>query len=1284
MTISNPYVGPRAFKTGEKIYGRDAELRDLLDLLIAERIVLLYSPSGAGKTSLIQAGLIPSLEEENFRLLPTARVNLQPPTTFPKDSLPNRYVLSFLLSLEEALPEEKKQPLQELAGLTVDEYLKEFPRGADDPDTAVLIFDQFEEILSLSPTDQDAKTEFFSQIGSALRNRKRWALFSMREDYVAALDPYLRFVPTRLRNTFRLDRLEVRSARQAIQQPAREAGVDFQDKAANLLADDLRRVRVQRPDGTVEDQLGQYVEPVQLQVVCYRLWENRDSAGSQIQESDVRAIGTVDTALADYYADQVTAVSRATQASQRLIREWFDRQLITEQGIRSQVLMESEKSSGLDNQAIRLLEDAHLVRAEKRGGATWFELAHDRLIEPVRRDNATWLLKHLSLLQRSADLWQRNERPDRLLLRDKDLEKAENWAAGHDAELLPVEREFLEASQEICAREERERTLAQQAIELEAEKKRAELQARLTRIISAVGALAVVLAIIAGFLAVQSNQFAHMESTQRALADANRQTAQANERTAQAASTDAFNQKETAVVAQAIEASAKGTAVAGRATAQAASTQAEFQRATAEANAAVAASRELSSLALNYLGQQSDLALLLSVAAYQTSDTLQAKSALLTGLERALSRSVVPFGPFLPPRQNSDVYAVAFSPDGQRLAWSTQDGLIYLWDVPGQKIIETLENPSTTFIYSIAFSPDGNTLATAGADNYVVLWDVTPGQPARITQPRLFAKNIVHSISYNRDGSQLALASGSQIQIWDTALRRHIITLKGHNDTVNSVSWSPDGSRLASGGDDSRVWIWDANEMMRLYQQAGGGDNNQEVELEPNSGAGTVLPRQTSPIWSVSWSLNNRLLASGAGNGTITIWNAATLQPQGEPLKGHSRAVRSLAFDRDGTTLASAGDDATILFWDLNTRTQLPPITDNTLRVNSLAFSLKGKSLLASGSFDNTVGIYEVITQLPLGQNRGINLADVKALLSGADGDVLLAGSQSGSTLVAGFSPNTGNENDLPVATQNEPTSVALSPNQSWLALGYADGSLEIRSASTGESVQPPVQTGKGPISSLAFSPDSQTLASGLCGQVSQEGNNTFCSQNNIDLWDAATGDLLKEISTEHTDSILSLAFSPDGSSLASGSKDKTIILSDLSSGQQIERFPSRHSDSVISLAFSPQNGQMLASGSLDQTLILWDATTFQPIGQALLGANGGVTSLSFAPDSKTLVSGSDTGSITLWDVDIQSWEQRACKLAGRDLNPDEWRQFFPGRAQHDICQISPSETPSPSPTPAP
>src|SRR5690349_21673629 len=116
----NPYVGPRSFQTGEKLYGRERELRDLLGLLIAERIVLLHSPSGAGKTSLVQAALIPQLQEQDFQVLPVMRVSLEPVPLAADGRAPatngasaqgastgaNRYILSLLLSLEEGLPPE--------------------------------------------------------------------------------------------------------------------------------------------------------------------------------------------------------------------------------------------------------------------------------------------------------------------------------------------------------------------------------------------------------------------------------------------------------------------------------------------------------------------------------------------------------------------------------------------------------------------------------------------------------------------------------------------------------------------------------------------------------------------------------------------------------------------------------------------------------------------------------------------------------------------------------------------------------------------------------------------------------------------------------------------------------------------------------------------------------------------------------------------------------------------------------------------------------------------------
>jgi hypothetical protein len=171
-SVTNPFIGPRSFETGERLFGRDREVRDLLHLLIAERIGLLYSPSGAGKSSLIKAALIPALEKKDFVPLPPIRVN-------------------------------QELPLGKLASFTLADYLKQrlLPsiRAAEhDP---VLLFDQFEEVLTADPTNVEPKHTFFAQLGEALSDRQLWALFAMREDYLAALDPYLVPIPNRFNDT---------------------------------------------------------------------------------------------------------------------------------------------------------------------------------------------------------------------------------------------------------------------------------------------------------------------------------------------------------------------------------------------------------------------------------------------------------------------------------------------------------------------------------------------------------------------------------------------------------------------------------------------------------------------------------------------------------------------------------------------------------------------------------------------------------------------------------------------------------------------------------------------------------------------------------------------------------------------------------------------------------------------------------------------------------------------------------------------------------------------------
>lgn len=288
----NPYVGPRALRPGEPFYGRDREVVELRDVLVARRIVLLYSPSGAGKSSLLEAGLRPKLDPTRFEVPETIRVGHEVPPSLSGLEPDNRYVLSVVLSLEEGRDEAKQLPPERLAKITLGEYFDSLiepgsiphPDASSDPQLPsepaevvqvphlCLLFDQFEELFTLDPTDYDKKEQFLDQLGLALRDRSRWALFAMREDFIARLDPYVERIPTRLETRFRLDQLGTEAARLAARLPSEAAGVPFSKEAAAKLVDDLRRIQVQRGDRVVPE-LGPYVEPVQLQVVCRELWK---------------------------------------------------------------------------------------------------------------------------------------------------------------------------------------------------------------------------------------------------------------------------------------------------------------------------------------------------------------------------------------------------------------------------------------------------------------------------------------------------------------------------------------------------------------------------------------------------------------------------------------------------------------------------------------------------------------------------------------------------------------------------------------------------------------------------------------------------------------------------------------------------------------------------------------------------------------------------------------------------------------------------------------------------
>jgi hypothetical protein len=466
----NPYVGPRAFAYNERLWGRDREIAELVDLLIAERIVLLFSPSGAGKSSLLEAGLRKALEKEAFVVLPSMRVasreaaarNGGPPQL---SASINPYMASALLCLERAMPAgeslfDSSSPLDLAAAL--DRLNGHHDASAQ----TVLIFDQFEEVLTLNPADQARKEEFFAEVGRVLRDRDRWAIFAMREEYVAALDPYLRLLPTRLATRYRLDLLGPNAALDAIREPAKLEGVDFTHQAATIVIDDLRRIRVSKPGGGgTEDALGPHIEPVQLQVVCRRIW-NALPANTRTIEADTRRMGDAQRALTDYYDETIRAIVEGQHVNERQLRAWFERELMTTQGLSTQAAQDAEETVAI-RAAIPGLLAAHLIREETRRGGTWYELAHDRLVAPIRESNERFYRENASGVETQAAVWERNGRRAELLLQDDHaIDEAEAWGRDHPDRVTERVNAFLNASRRAALERATRRTRVLAAIAL--------------------------------------------------------------------------------------------------------------------------------------------------------------------------------------------------------------------------------------------------------------------------------------------------------------------------------------------------------------------------------------------------------------------------------------------------------------------------------------------------------------------------------------------------------------------------------------------------------------------------------------------------------------------------------------------------------------------------------------------------------------------------------------------------------------------------------------------------
>ncbi len=391
------YKGTSPFQDSEvdrkTFFGRDRELRDLENLLLAEDLVVLFARSGMGKSSLIQAGLMKPLRQRGF-LPVVARVNAQ------QESLWG----SVLYAIRGAAAEARVDCVGGDVESAWDFFKQaEFWSEKDDLLRPVLILDQFEELFTLQPPER--RQEFIRQLAELIRGRaaadagigdrsppRLKILLSLREDFLADLEELSEDVPTILRNRFRLGALSREGARDAIIEPARvedeafdSVPFSYREEAVEQIIAFLGKRRMGRRTIEVNE-----VEPVQLQLICQYVEDQvrqRQAAHEgdvEVSDQDLRGEEHMRRVLESFYERTVEAIGSRSQI--RAVRKLCEKRLISPTGRRRMV--DEEEIEQIPKQRLRQLVDARLLRAEPRLGGTFYELSHDTLVAPILQSRA--------------------------------------------------------------------------------------------------------------------------------------------------------------------------------------------------------------------------------------------------------------------------------------------------------------------------------------------------------------------------------------------------------------------------------------------------------------------------------------------------------------------------------------------------------------------------------------------------------------------------------------------------------------------------------------------------------------------------------------------------------------------------------------------------------------------------------------------------------------------------------------------------------------------------------
>jgi WD40 repeat protein len=1193
----SPYLGLTAYEEADAdlFFGRDKITNQLIQMareqISGNGLMIVTGESGAGKSSLLRAGLLPRIARGELTAIGSRAWShvVITPGNDPFEALRKAVPDNILGDLgTEPTAMKRIRPHQSIRSFT------ERP--------LTLVVDQFEELFLQCA--EDVQEAFIDSLSALGLSGKALVVIGVRSDHYGTCTADHR-LEAAARNAVFVRTMTHDELHSVITKPAETAGLVVEPELIDLVLRDL--------DAHPTSRRRTAVLPL-LSHALLSTWQRR--TGRRLTVAGYLDAGAVAGSVAATAESLYTGLGDVGQRETRRILL----QLVTVGDDIEDTRRTAERAEltldGSADAVLQKLVHARLVTVDH----DTVQITHDALLQAWPRlaewisEDRQGLLTRRRLRQHARE-WTESSRHASLLYEGPRLAAANAYAAA--TQITVEERQFLDAS---ISRE-----FALQAAELRRTR-------RLKQLLASLAALLLVTGILAGY-----------STWQRAVA--------------------------------------------------------EEQRLVAREQRDLAISRQIALTSNRLQGSDPALAAQLSLAAYRIAQTPEARSRLLeTFVAPTVTRIV---------RRGGSLHTLAITGDGLTMATAgatSTDTAVLLWDLSDPNKPARIGPPltgHTDAVYAVAFSPDGRTLATAGADRTLRLWDLSnPRRPVPASPPLAEHTHTIYSIAFRPDGRILATGSADKtVRLWDMSgrPRRLGVPLRESAGYVQTITFSPDGTILAAGDAMGFVRTWNIT--------------------DPEQPAITGKPVSGSPnmVRSVAFSPDQRTLAAGGQDGIVRLWTVTRSKrlTSGAHFRGAIGWVHSVGYAPDGRTLAIATSDRGIQLYDVETRTvkmTLPHPEPTTVAV-----FLKGDRMLATSAADGVTRLWTLTSPVITGATRTVasvsygpdsrllsvassdnrvtlwNVVDPRRPISygpplaaparygdiagvatvSPDGRTLAAGTRNGQVMLWDIT-----DPRRPVPAPHIRTgltrlieSIAFSPDGKILAAGSDDGHIGLWNLANRRRPVPvgvPLNGDNGYVLMVAFSPDGRTLAAATAGDVSLPGRPR--REGAVLLWDMTNqykpsrfGRALEG----PKDYVYSVAFSPDGRSLAAGNAKGTVQLWNISNRLNPRKIgpPLTGPDGYIyGLAFHP-GMPILASGSGAGKVWLWNlANPSRPRTFATLDASrGSAFTVTFSPDGRLMTSGGSDGAARIWTLDPDRAAAHICMTAGDALSKEEWEKHVPG-----------------------